>query len=697
MSLIRRAFLAFVVVSLSTESIHAQVPAITREPNDYTVLEGCPATFFVEAEGVPPLSFQWFKDGQPISDATDATLLIPHVTLADNGFAFYVIVSNASGYVRSRDATLTISFDSSPSAVLDARTGNNLQQVAVTFSGGGCGATPMDERSISDPYNYSFAGELEIFGAQFLPPNIVVLATAPQTTGKRYTLHVSSVMDSTGNLIESAEISFIASNQAPRAPLFRWARNLPGGDDDGGYGVASDRAGNFYVTTHLDTNAAVGGIELQGAGIMVAVYNENGTLLRAFKASSSSGFSRALAVDNDGNILVAGTFYGTTRFGSAQLLNSDPYRSKGFLAKYNPTGTVLWAQVVPDNLLGSCAAVAVDADGNSYVSGDIGVPASKAFVAKYDPLGEEVWVQMVTGTNRAFAVAVDKDNNCIVGGLFQSTARFGNITLSARDGISAFLAKYSTNGTVLWARSEGGEFIWNTIYALSVDLTGNIYATGNYSGPGAFGSWPPPPGANAFVAKYTAAGHRLWVRSGGGSFNDIGFAIATDPAGSCFVAGVLQGSAAFDSFLLVDPGTNSLEEAFVLKFDTNGELLWAKQAGGPRDDYGYGIALNRNGSCFVAGFFSGQAAFDAHTITSETERGESFVAVIAPERPTINITRSTNSLELSWPVWASHFQLEAATVLGVWGPITIPTDILNNRVRALVNPTGSQQFFRLSN
>lgn len=689
------ALLTLPALFLSVANTLGQAPIISREPNDLTVIEGCPATFSVEAEGAEPLTFQWFMEGELIPDANEPTLIIPHVTLADTGSRFYCVVNNAFGSIQSRSAYLNVSLDSSPPHVAAVRTGNNLQQVTVIFSGGGCGGTPMNAAAASDQYNYSFAGELEIFDAQFLPPNIVVLATASQTQGKVYTLHVSGVMDETGNMISPTSASFRAMASVSKAPAFRWAHNVPGGDDDGGYGVASDRAGNFYVTMYLWTNATLGGVELQGAGVFVAKYDENGNLLRAFKASSGGGFSQGLAVDKDGNIFVAGAFYGTTFFGSVQLFNNDRYRSAGFLAKYSPVGVVLWARAVPEGTFGTSTAVAVDAEGNSYVSGAINPPEPSAFVAKYDPGGNEVWTRYGAGTNRAFAVAVDEDKNCIVGGLFTSGARFGNITLTSRGGASAFLAKYDMNGTVLWARSEGGDYIWNTIYALSVDPSGNIYASGNYSGPGAFGTWPPPPGANAFVAKYAPTGRRSWVRSWGGSLNDIGFAIATDAAGSCYAAGVLQGSAAFGSFLLVDPGIEDLEEAFVLKLDTNGELLWAKQAGGARDDYGYGIALNRNGNCFISGFYTGPASFDAQTLMSDSERGQSFVAMIAPEQPMISIRRSADFVELAWPLWASHFGLEAATALGMWAPLAVETEIVDRRVRARLNATGPQQFFRL--
>jgi hypothetical protein len=294
------------------------------------------------------------------------------------------------------------------------------------------------------------------------------------------------------------------------------------------------------------------------------------------------------------------------------------------------------------------------------------------------------------------SITIDRDTNGIVSGFFRYAARFGDVTVTSRGEVGAFLAKYDRDGTLQWARAEGGDYIWNSAWAIAVDRNGNIYATGYYSGAGAFGSGLSPAGADVFVAKYDPAGHRLWVRTGGGRFNDVGFSIAVDAAGSCYVAGIVQGAASFGLFVFADPGRNNLEEAFILKLDTNGEWLWAKQAGGARDDYAYAIAVNQVGGCFVAGFFSSPANFDTHTLTTDSEIGDSFVSFIAPQQPTLETTRATDGLEIGWPLWASNFRLEAANSLGSWLPVAASTQTTTNGLRAKVTPKGADRFFRLA-
>lgn len=84
-----------------------KAPILLAHPLSQTVQEGGNATFSVMAEG-SQLNYSWWKNGVIIPGATKASLVLPSVTLEDNGASFFAQVSNESGSVDSATATLTV-------------------------------------------------------------------------------------------------------------------------------------------------------------------------------------------------------------------------------------------------------------------------------------------------------------------------------------------------------------------------------------------------------------------------------------------------------------------------------------------------------------------------------------------------------------------------------------------------------------
>ena len=109
-----------------------EAPVITKQPASQTVTEGDAVTFNITAKGTEPLAYQWYKDGEEISGATDSSYTISSVESSDTG-SYYVVVSNSIGDVTSSMATLTVAPKPAARATINMRSSN-----AVTY-GNTCG------------------------------------------------------------------------------------------------------------------------------------------------------------------------------------------------------------------------------------------------------------------------------------------------------------------------------------------------------------------------------------------------------------------------------------------------------------------------------------------------------------------------------------------------------------------------------
>jgi len=272
-----------------------------------------------------------------------------------------------------------------------------------------------------------------------------------------------------------------------------------GAGNDVPHGLAIDSSNNLYVAG--SSNSFGNGV----TQTFLLKYDTFGELQFSRTWGSKNSFGNGVAVDNLGNVYVVGTT--TINGGIPQIL----------LLKYDSSGNLLnettWGGT--QNGYGSYGTgVAVDNAGDVYVTGYTysngptpGVSA--AALLKYDVTGKLV-SQVIWGGTRpdyATAVAVDIDGNVYVTGYTKS--------FSITPGIpSVFLQKYDQAGNLLFQRIWGGNR-GDFAYGIAVDLWENVYLTGyTYS----FG--PNTQGANFFILKYDIAGNLVFQNLYGGGTPD---------------------------------------------------------------------------------------------------------------------------------------------------------------------------------
>lgn len=206
------------------------------------------------------------------------------------------------------------------------------------------------------------------------------------------------------------------------------------------------------------------------------------------------------------------------------------------------------------------------------------------------------WIRQhgTPGYDQATGIVAAHDHVFTVG--YTGEGLDGNASAGNQD---MFLMKHSLAGAHQWTRQLGSA---SNDYATGVALSNPaqplVYVTG-YT----FGRMPGVPnsntgGADLFLTKYDNGGTPVWTRQLGSSGGDYAQAVATDAAGNVYVAGYTTGH--------LDANTSAgLKDAFLVKYDANGDKKWTQQLGTSRNDEARAVTVDANGAIYVAGLTYG--------------------------------------------------------------------------------------------
>jgi len=433
-----------------------------------------------------------------------------------------------------------------------------------------------------------------------------------------------------------------------QTPNWTWAKSAGGSFNDEAQFVATDASGNVYVAGYFQNSSITfGSTTLTNAGsydIFIVKYDANGNVLWA-KGVGGDGDDRAnsITIDISGNVVVVGYFFSRNiTFGSRTITNNGAY-SDMFIVKYDNNGNVIWAKSAGGS--GDQAhSVSTDPSGNIIVEGNFGtynltfgtttlipVGAGDIFIVKYNSNGNVLWAKSAggSGDDLAYSVATDALGNVYMAGSFNSvTITFGSTTLTNAGSPynDIFIVKYDTSGNVLWAKSAGGSSS-EEARSVTADATGNFYVVGDYQSSSiTFGSTTLTNvgSSDMFVVKYDASGNVLWSKSEGEIYDDNAFSVSTDALGNLYVAGEFHlYPITFGSTTLTNAGTYDM---FIVKYDSTGNVLWAKSAGGSYDDWAYSVATNALGNISVVGYFTSSSLTFGSTTLTNVGSGDMFVA-----------------------------------------------------------------------
>ncbi len=315
----------------------------------------------------------------------------------------------------------------------------------------------------------------------------------------------SLVVDATGNIYVSgvSDDAFDAGGGSISAGIFLakyapdgtyiWSKSFLGG---GFIGLSSDGAGHLLLTGQLTKTADFGGGSLTSAGgadVLVAKLDLDGNHLWSKRfGDAEDQLALSGATDSAGNVVLAGSMFGTVSFGGADLKSNGGGKGMGdvFVAKLDASGNHLWSKRFGDKS-GQSARAALDAQGNIFVAGHMGgtidlgggmLTATQLdpFVAKLGPDGTHHWSKLIPGASANFMGPIVMSlGDVVVAGISKGTIDFGAATLEAASKIGdIFVAKLAAkDGAHIWSHSFAGEIIdWPN--ALFAEPSGNITLSG---------------------------------------------------------------------------------------------------------------------------------------------------------------------------------------------------------------------------
>jgi hypothetical protein len=344
-------------------------------------------------------------------------------------------------------------------------------------------------------------------------------------------------------------------NGATATPKPTWVEQFGGTSLPTPRGAATDAAGNVFLTG--DVYGSLASPSKGGRDAWVTKLNAAGSLIWKRQLGTNQDDDAFSAATNaDGSVIIAGATEG-------DLVGSSQGDDDIFVVKYTAAGKLLWKKQLGTSAADIAYGLATDSSGNVYITG-LGFPGSgtTAYAAKLSPAGKLLWVTRLSGTPTG--VAVDANGNSFVSNRVNGS------------GEDAQVIKINSAGTVSWTRQLGSSSN-DTPRGITTDAKGNIYVSGstfgNLSGANKGNE-------DAWVAKYSTSGKLSWVKQLGTSTQDRAYGVATDSDGNAFIAGWTSGSLGGSHQGLVDAWVSKYSPNGVLKWSkqigsTNNDLTFA--------------------------------------------------------------------------------------------------------------------------
>ncbi len=385
-----------------------------------------------------------------------------------------------------------------------------------------------------------------------------------------------------------------------------WSKQFGTDKDESLMEMVIDSQGNIYVVGWTDGNLF--GTNFGECDIFIAKFSSDGNLIWGKQLGTpEEDVPRDIAVDPEGNIYVVGVTEGNL-FG--QLVRK--WNCDAFVMKVSPQGEVIWGKQFGTPADDWAEGIDVD-EKNSviyvvgyYELGEYGdyeaevfeeFTYSKLFVIKYDLEGNKLWERLYGSETKfddmGYDVWVDENGDIYIVG--ETTEWFKEYNST-----DAFVAKLTSDGNLVWGKqfgAEGGDYT-SVIYGKNK----NIYIIGAMSTAKTVHE-ETIEFLDAFIKKYDSNGNQLWLKELRTEKADFAKDIIVDTEENIYIVGSSGGNLFGNNIGGID--------IFIVKYNSNGELIWSEMIGTTQNDAGKAIGLDKQGNIYFVGNTKG-SLFDSN-------------------------------------------------------------------------------------
>ena len=442
--------------------------------------------------------------------------------------------------------------------------------------------------------------------------------------------------------------------------------------------VVATSDGGILAGGYFEGTIQVGNETLKSNGYsdgLIIKYSSEGEVewVKSFGGSRDDQIN-SVAATSDGEYIVGGDFESKTiQVGDETLTNNSSYSYDGLIIKYSSSGEVEWAKSFggsSNNLINSVAATS---DGGAIAGGyfrsssiQVGNEtltnngSNDGIIIKYSSAGEVEWAKSIGGSSDDYinSVATTSDGGIIAGGYFlSSTIQVGDETLTNNrsDYVDGLIIKYSSSGEVEWAKSFG-ESSHDYIKSVSATSDGGVIAGGYFrSSSIQVGNETLTNKGNydGVIIKYSSSGEVEWAKSFGGNSEDSISSIAATSDG-----GAIAGGYFYSSTIQVGNETlksNGYSDGLIIKYNSSGDVEWAKNIGGSSYDYIQSVTETNDGRAIAGGYFqSSTIEVDGHTLTNNGSSDGMILEVVnqvgVPEVQELTVENSRKEFKITTDV-----------------------------------------------